>query len=561
MNKAVVTLILFLMTVKTIVGLFTPQSVYAAAGSLVCPGGSGDYASYDGIIIPSSGSTGKHSIEFWFRTDTNSQSEKGFVSHGGSPTTDSPGWFWQRNGTTIRFFNGGGYTASGTINFTTNTWHHIYFAVDTENDLVYYGKDGTVTTEAFTGTYSENGAWDTYLCSSYSGYIDGEIDDLRISDSVRHTSSYTPPTAPYEDDANTLALYNFDEVTGSVAGDASGSDFDMTLAGAVTWGDGYYEDLVPTPTPTPTPTPIATASGFLNMPDAIQQENKCSAWYERSSTGDIGSEGNGIWYVKNNQATAISRVDLYGQYNDPSGVGGGGIGFSGQTQVSITDFGLPEAGHAFVDTSGFAFGDIMHAYTDYWIDRVFCTIGGTQYEAVVPFGRSMTNPEWAELQQGSFGLKKTCVDFSLTIPLTRIGLSEDWILTMPNYFCILFNWLLDFWYSIFGIDTSLIATNVSAWQSELNSRAPFAYLTAIAEAQPEIGSPSGIASLDDVEYEYAIPWFYNGEWHSTPFIEGTFSFDAYAEFQDEITTFRSAQEVILWVMAFIHIYIFIITLL
>jgi hypothetical protein len=58
---------------------------------------------------------------------------------------------------------------------------------------------------------------------SYSGLLD----ELRISDAVRYTADFAPPTAPFAPDASTRALYHFDAgpegpCTGAVA-DASGN--------------------------------------------------------------------------------------------------------------------------------------------------------------------------------------------------------------------------------------------------------------------------------------------------------------------------------------------------
>lgn len=38
---------------------------------------------------------------------------------------------------------------------------------------------------------------------------DGTIDELRVSNSARYWSDFTPPTEPFETDANTIALYHF----------------------------------------------------------------------------------------------------------------------------------------------------------------------------------------------------------------------------------------------------------------------------------------------------------------------------------------------------------------
>jgi hypothetical protein len=61
----------------------------------------------------------------------------------------------------------------------------------------------------------------------------GYIEEVRISDNVRYpNSTYTVPTEPFSVDANTLALWHFDETAGStVFMDATANENHLT---------GYY---------------------------------------------------------------------------------------------------------------------------------------------------------------------------------------------------------------------------------------------------------------------------------------------------------------------------------
>jgi len=54
---------------------------------------------------------------------------------------------------------------------------------------------------------------------SFSGWLD----ELRVSDTIRYTAPFAPPAAPFAPDANTVALYHFDEASGMVLSDASGA--------------------------------------------------------------------------------------------------------------------------------------------------------------------------------------------------------------------------------------------------------------------------------------------------------------------------------------------------
>jgi hypothetical protein len=68
-----------------------------------------------------------------------------------------------------------------------------------------------------------------------NSYFNGAIDEVRISNVVRYASNFTPPSAPFTTDANTIALYHFDEGTGTTTADASGNGNTLTLVNGPTW--------------------------------------------------------------------------------------------------------------------------------------------------------------------------------------------------------------------------------------------------------------------------------------------------------------------------------------
>lgn len=66
-----------------------------------------------------------------------------------------------------------------------------------------------------------------------SWFLDGTIDEVRISKVARYTAAYTP-VARLAADADTIALYHFDEGRGTVAKDASGNGHHARITGG-TW--------------------------------------------------------------------------------------------------------------------------------------------------------------------------------------------------------------------------------------------------------------------------------------------------------------------------------------
>jgi hypothetical protein len=65
----------------------------------------------------------------------------------------------------------------------------------------------------FPQDYDLTGVADTLRLS---GAADGTLDELRISHGLRYTDDFTPPTAPFTPDEQTLALFHWDGVLDGV---------------------------------------------------------------------------------------------------------------------------------------------------------------------------------------------------------------------------------------------------------------------------------------------------------------------------------------------------------
>jgi hypothetical protein len=116
---------------------------------------------------------------------------------------------------TVRFqpYNGGvagtvALTSSG--KFTTGSWHHLAVVGDGSTIKIYVNgvQEASVTASAIgdASTVVKIGtAW------TNAAYLNGAMDELRISDTTRYTSNFTPSTTPFTDDANTLLLLHFED--------------------------------------------------------------------------------------------------------------------------------------------------------------------------------------------------------------------------------------------------------------------------------------------------------------------------------------------------------------
>ena len=104
-------------------------------------------------------------------------------------------------------------TASTTV--TTNTWHHA--AVSRSSGTLKIFLDGV---EDYSATQTVNmdenrplhiGAIVPTSSDTFQGYID----EVRVSNTARYTAGFTPPTEPFQNDANTLLLLHMDGTDGS----------------------------------------------------------------------------------------------------------------------------------------------------------------------------------------------------------------------------------------------------------------------------------------------------------------------------------------------------------
>jgi len=82
---------------------------------------------------------------------------------------------------------------------------------------------------SFTADFSPSAQFSLGRDAAGAGpYFDGHLDELRISNVVRYTAPFNP-FGPYTDDAQTLALWHFDEAAGTPGfADASGAGHDLT---------------------------------------------------------------------------------------------------------------------------------------------------------------------------------------------------------------------------------------------------------------------------------------------------------------------------------------------
>lgn len=140
-------------------------------------------------------------------------------------------------------------TIYGATNVGDGNWHHVAITRTQSTGVIRIWVDGaqdasgTYTTGSLEypdgvdpGSGKNNWYWvigtekhdaNPAIYLSYNGYAS----EVRVSNSVRYTGTFTPPTSLFSPDANTVGLYHFDEATGTTLGD------DATVTGAPTNGE------------------------------------------------------------------------------------------------------------------------------------------------------------------------------------------------------------------------------------------------------------------------------------------------------------------------------------
>lgn len=156
------------------------------------------------------------------------------------------------------------HTICGSTNILNDQWHHVAITRNAATGALVIFIDG-VSNGSETGPTGEisypDGAQgaedDPFLVigaekhdvgPQYPGF-NGFVDELRISTVVRYpgTTSFTPPSARFNADANTAALYHFDEGSGTVLVDAVGSsNGDVRVGGGPPTGPVWVPSTAPT---------------------------------------------------------------------------------------------------------------------------------------------------------------------------------------------------------------------------------------------------------------------------------------------------------------------------
>jgi hypothetical protein len=194
--------------------------------------------------------TSAWTIEFWY---------KGNIAAGGGDRlfskwdTSDKSWSIHFNGTdgSIAFST----SADGTTGDVSmedpiqgiidNSWHHVAVTHGTDHDYRIWidGEQDGATVNDTSGVF--NSADDIMIMAERSttprNWEAGSMTDIRISDSERYTTSFTPSTTRLVDDGNTLLLINSNETVGGGTFTDSSGVHTVTVTNATQESGKFYK--------------------------------------------------------------------------------------------------------------------------------------------------------------------------------------------------------------------------------------------------------------------------------------------------------------------------------
>lgn len=164
-------------------------------------------------------------IEFWFNPNTLSGSQNIFDTRTSSEHNGPVVYF---NGVYLRYYSSGiriSFDTTGIV--STGNWYHIALTKNSSGVHTLW-LDGTSR-----GTWTSSTSYSTpdYVTlglypGNNGGQTNGYVDELRVSNTARYTSSFTPSTSTFSIDEYTILLSHF-----------NGADTSTTLDAI----DGYFE--------------------------------------------------------------------------------------------------------------------------------------------------------------------------------------------------------------------------------------------------------------------------------------------------------------------------------
>jgi hypothetical protein len=196
---------------------------------------------------------GDFAVEAWVRPDGFSHNPEDAAIVSKRTTGSNQGWhlgiaadgtpFWQVS-------IGANPRLNANRALPVGVWAHVALVYEASAGLATFWIDGTSAGSAVLPSPAATAIGSLLVGDDGAGLPDrvfeGRIDDVRISSSARYSLTFLPPTV-VPADANTVALWDFEEGSGSTVHDATGAGHDGAVAGAAFSPESSCDlDLAPT---------------------------------------------------------------------------------------------------------------------------------------------------------------------------------------------------------------------------------------------------------------------------------------------------------------------------
>ena len=220
--------------------------------SCVALDGTGDYLSIPDHADWSFGG-GDFTLETWVRFESFGGDISTFIQQGGEDSGTNLSFNFDYYGNTLRLRysedgveDGGSTLVTAAWTPSLNIWYHV--AISVSGDDLKFWADGVQvgSTEDFSGITlfsSTDALWVGAARSSGAAVnyeLNGDLTQVRVSDTARYTSGFTPATERHTSDANTLLLIHGDENSGGTAAftDSGNTGHTVTPTGNAFLGNG-----------------------------------------------------------------------------------------------------------------------------------------------------------------------------------------------------------------------------------------------------------------------------------------------------------------------------------
>ena len=192
--------------------LDTAQSKFGGASAYV--DGSGDYLQINDT--PTFGAD-DFTIEFWWRPTSKVDTYPAMWVNMDGYNTGAIHICDRHNAYSTKFSAFLYHSSISLVSSTTvsnNTWYHIALCRDGSTIRLFI--NGTAeASSSISGDIGDSARTFHWLGRNSGYYVNGHMDEVRVSDTARYTTNFTPTASAFTNDANTLYLLHMDGADGS----------------------------------------------------------------------------------------------------------------------------------------------------------------------------------------------------------------------------------------------------------------------------------------------------------------------------------------------------------